>query len=111
MVAGCGDVCTICVQTAQNTGDGAVDFVRRLCATRLWLWRLWIRIPLSAHAHRTAFAQFVRRLDIQLLPNVGNLLAHNVVELNSLFDFFDRVNSSGVVFAAELAGNFRKTQV
>lgn len=50
-------------------------------------------------------------LGIEFLPDFRNLFADEKVELDSFFDFFDTVDSGGVVFAPEFLSDSRKTEV
>lgn len=104
-------LCIICVRNADETVDRLGDSLRIVRLIHSRMCTLWMIDPLYTHGARTSFAQVVRRLDIQFLPDIGNLLAHNVVEFYGFFDFFNRVNGRGVIFAPQLASDFRETQV
>lgn len=72
------------------------------CVTVCRLPNLWVMgtiTPPSNHWFLAGCAQNIPRLDIQFIPNFGYLLAHNVIKLDSLFDFLDGMNSGSVVFA------------
>lgn len=93
-------LCIICVCNADETVDSLGDSLRSVRLIHSRMCNLWTIDPLYTHGARTSFAQVVRRLDIQFLPDVGNLLAHNVIEFYGFFNLFYRVNGSGVVLAA-----------
>lgn len=104
-------LCIICVLNADEAVDRPGDSLRSVRLIHSRMDNLWMIDPLRAHRAGTIFAQVLRRLDIQFLPDVGNLLAHNIVEFHGFFDFFNGVDSSGVVFAPKFAGDFREAQV
>lgn len=57
------------------------------------------------------YTKFPQYLSIKFLPDFGDLFADSEVKLDSLFNFVDRMNSRGVIFAAELLSDARKTHV
>ena len=63
------------------------------------------------HGFSTGAAKKTHDLGIELVPDVSDLLADEIVELDGFFDFFDRMDSSSVVFAAQLIGNLWKAHV
>ncbi len=62
----------------------------------------------SSRAISTGFTQLLR---IQFVLNTADCGADVGVQTNLFLDFFDRVDGSGVVFAAQLFGDFRKAEV
>jgi hypothetical protein len=101
----------MCVFNADVAVERPGDSLRMVRRIHSRMCNLWMIDPPYAHCARTIFAQVVRRLDIQFLPNIGDLLAHNVVEFDGFFDLFNRVNGRRVIFAPQFAGDFREAQM
>ena len=59
--------------------------------------------PRPVHLEGAPNAQLLR---IKPLLNIINMIANQRVEANSFFNFIDRVNSSGMVFSAQLMRDF-----
>lgn len=57
------------------------------------------------------FTYFPHVLHIQLIPDFCHLLPDHHVELNSFFNFLNRVDSGSVVFSPQFAGNFREAEM
>ena len=55
------------------------------------------------------FAQNLHSLIINFLLNLGDLVAKSKIKLEIIFDFFDTVKDSGVVFDTDFGGDFGST--
>lgn len=129
-----GRLCTNCVQTAviRVKKRGIVlGWVDMLCR-RVWIvWtvaQLWFHWAHTFFTHVFSMVLFnavdsvgllpfildfwiANPLRIQPLPYLCNLLPYNIIQLDGLFYFIDRMDCGGMVFAPQFTGDFRKTQM
>lgn len=108
LVAKSTGLCIICVLNMARAVDSAGESLLAAVCAHNRLWTLWTIDPLYAHCAHTRCAQF---LDIELFPNIGNLLAHDIVELHGLFDLFYGMDGGCMVFAPKFGGDFGEAQV
>ena len=64
------------------------------------------RTPL--HRLNTFFPHTVTRLDIQLLPDFGDVFTDREIEFDGFLNLFYRMDGGRVVFSAELLGYLRE---
>src|SRR5688572_16807686 len=107
-------VCTKCVQSMEMAGVNL--WVNReipwMFPRRMWI--LWIVDLPTFRTMRTSCTQVFRidlvgcALHIQLLPDLGNLLAYDVIKLDSFFNLFDGVDGCCMILAPQFVGDLRK---